>query len=307
MAGRALAIGTLPDATRQAAAVRPGSPRLAIFGRHHPRRRSRGRDQSAAAGGLAAQPVPGRLRRGRARLPAGRTTRLGERRRRRAGHHLAVTAQSLHPARPWDARPQPRGGPPTRHRRRPPPPLSTGHPDPGPGLCGAQPRRAPQGDHLPCWHAPEGCAAERIRRVACLWAASWRQLLQPHGMLGSPQAGRVSLQPRRDVAANADSPRWLPVPVGQVRVRADDDGATMTGDAATRAARLGSRLMVAHQRRPIPLPASRRPRSSPAGRRDRPVSPCSLRRHHSGADRKLLPGLAAFGLRPGQAMQLADQ
>jgi hypothetical protein len=36
MAGRALAIGTLPDATRRAAAVRPGSPRLAIFGRHHP-------------------------------------------------------------------------------------------------------------------------------------------------------------------------------------------------------------------------------------------------------------------------------
>jgi hypothetical protein len=98
-----------------------------------------------AAGGLAAQPLPGRPRRSRTRLPARPTARQHQRRRGRVGHHLAVTAQSLHPPRARHARPQPRGGPPARHRRRPPPQRPTspaGHATDGLDVRDAQPRPA---------------------------------------------------------------------------------------------------------------------------------------------------------------------
>jgi hypothetical protein len=69
-------------------------------------------------GGLAAQPVPGRPGRGRTGLPARRAARQRQRRRGRAGHHLAVAAQGVHSPRPGHAGPQPRGRPPAGHRRR---------------------------------------------------------------------------------------------------------------------------------------------------------------------------------------------
>ena len=62
----------------------------------------------------------------------------------RAGHHLAVAAQGLRPPRPRHAHPQPRSRPPARHRRRPPAHRPAGHPDPGPGVRGPQPRRPPR-------------------------------------------------------------------------------------------------------------------------------------------------------------------
>jgi hypothetical protein len=100
--------------------------------------------------GLAAQSVPCRPGRGRARLPARRTTRLGERRRSRAGHHLAVAAQSLPAARAGDSGPQPRGDPPARDRRRPKAPPATTRGGHRPGVCGAQPRRSDHpGPHRP--------------------------------------------------------------------------------------------------------------------------------------------------------------
>jgi hypothetical protein len=46
-------------------------------------------------GRLTAQPLPGRPRRGRARLRPGRAAGLHQRRRGSAGHHLAVAAQAF--------------------------------------------------------------------------------------------------------------------------------------------------------------------------------------------------------------------
>jgi hypothetical protein len=54
---------------------------------------------TGAAAGLATQPLPHRPGRGQARLRPGRAARQRERRRGRAGHHLAVAAQSVRPPR----------------------------------------------------------------------------------------------------------------------------------------------------------------------------------------------------------------
>jgi hypothetical protein len=89
---------------------------------------------------LAAQPLLGRPRRGRARLPARPATRLGERGRGRAGDHLAVAAQSLPAARAGHARAQPRGRPAARRRGQPSAQRAAGHPELGLGVYGPQPR-----------------------------------------------------------------------------------------------------------------------------------------------------------------------
>jgi hypothetical protein len=64
----------------------------------------------------------------------------------------------------------------------------------------------------------------------------------------------------------------------------------------------GYAFVVAHERRPIPLPA----------RRARDPSPPVPQTGHSPREAldytaAVQVGLAAFGLRPGQAMQLTDQ
>jgi hypothetical protein len=59
------------------------------------------------------------------------------------------------------------------------------------------------------------------------------------------------------VAANSDSPRRPRVAVGQVRVSADDYGATMTGTQRPTQRGQGHAVVVAGERRPIPLPARR--------------------------------------------------
>jgi hypothetical protein len=112
-----------------------------------------------AASGLAAQPVPLRPRRGRARLPARRTNRLGERGRGRAGHHLAVAAQSLHPPRPRHAGPQPRCHPAARHRRRQPARRPAGGAAAGSGVRGAQ-----------LWSALDPARPRRSRGCGCVGA-----------------------------------------------------------------------------------------------------------------------------------------
>jgi hypothetical protein len=64
-----------------------------------------------------------------------------------AAQQLATTwpslRKSLPATRPRHASSQPRGRPPARHRRCPPAQRPAGHPEPGPGVYGAQPRRAP--------------------------------------------------------------------------------------------------------------------------------------------------------------------
>jgi WhiB family redox-sensing transcriptional regulator len=59
-----------------------------------------------------------------------------------AGDDLAVAAQGVHPPRPGHPGPQPRGRP-AAGRRRPPAQPPAGHPDPGSGVCGAQPGALP--------------------------------------------------------------------------------------------------------------------------------------------------------------------
>jgi hypothetical protein len=73
-----------------------------------------------AGTGPAAQPLPHRPRRGPTGLPARRAARQRQRGRGRAGHHLAVAAQSLPTAWARHASLEPRGRPPARDRRRPP-------------------------------------------------------------------------------------------------------------------------------------------------------------------------------------------
>ena len=82
-----------------------------------------------------------------------------------------------------------------------------------------------RGDHLPRWQAPEGVRGRAY--PPCLPARGLRRgssCYSPHGILGSPAGGSASREPRR---AASDSPRRPPVPAGQVRLSADDYGATM--------------------------------------------------------------------------------
>jgi hypothetical protein len=89
-------------------------------------------------------------------------------------------------------------------------------------------------------------SAPRVRGRAyrsCLSAGGLRRgssCSSPTASWDRRAGGRVSLAPRLGVPANSDLPRRLPVLVAQVRVRADDYGATITGDAATHAPRSGS-------------------------------------------------------------------
>jgi hypothetical protein len=83
-----------------------GSPRCAAPAPRAPARRLAASSPTASrrpvkfglrplASGLAAQPLPLRPRRGRTRLPACRAARQRQRRRGRAGHHLAVARKAF--------------------------------------------------------------------------------------------------------------------------------------------------------------------------------------------------------------------
>ena len=98
-------------------------------------------------GRLTAQPLPGRPRRGRARLRPGRAAGLHQRRRGPAGHHLAVVAQaSLATGLAYrPATPTPSGSGHPRRQQAPPVAIRGSH---RPGDCGAgraarSPRRPP--------------------------------------------------------------------------------------------------------------------------------------------------------------------
>jgi hypothetical protein len=119
--------------------------------------------------------------------------------------------------------------------------------------------------------------------------------------------GPVSLEPRLGGPANSGSPRRLPVPVGQVRVSADDYGAAMTGTQRPTHRGQGQALWWRTSADRIPLPA----------RRARDPLPLVAKSGHSTCEaveytQRCRSEVAAwpgplFGLRPGQAMQLSDQ
>ena len=71
------------------------------------------------------------------------------------------------------------------------------------------------------------------------------------------QPGRVSLDPRLGVPASLGSPRRAPVPVGQVRVDADDDGAATMGTQRPTHQGQGKPLSWLRSADRIPLPARR--------------------------------------------------
>jgi WhiB family transcriptional regulator, redox-sensing transcriptional regulator len=121
---------------------------------------------AGAAGGLAAQPLPRRPRRSRTSLPARRTTRLDQRGRRGARHHLALAAQSLHPPRPGHAGAQPEGRPAGRGGRPPAHGLA-GHPRPGPGVRDAQPRPAPHPSPVRRGAGRAGPPCRGLRGLGC--------------------------------------------------------------------------------------------------------------------------------------------
>jgi hypothetical protein len=60
-----------------------------------------------------------------------------------------------------------------------------------------------QGDHLSRWQHPKGARQSLSAVFACSWAAPWKQLLQPHGILGSPS--------RRAGSARSHAVAWRPI------------------------------------------------------------------------------------------------
>ena len=138
------------------------------------------------ASGLAAQPVPGRPRRSRARLRAGRGARQREYRRGRAGHHLAVAAQGLHPPRARHARRQLRSRPATGHRRCPP----------------AQPASRPPRPWIRCSRPSTPASSPPVHghRLSCMsgsavtsstpsWAPTWSSSCTARATPASPPPG----------------------------------------------------------------------------------------------------------------------
>jgi hypothetical protein len=136
--------------------------------------------------GLAAQPVPGRPRRSRARLRAGRGARQREYRRGRAGHHLAVAAQGLHPPRARHARRQLRSRPATGHRRCPP----------------AQPASRPPRPWIRCSRPSTPASSPPVHghRLSCMsgsavtsstpsWAPTWSSSYTARATPASPPPG----------------------------------------------------------------------------------------------------------------------
>jgi hypothetical protein len=183
--------------------------------------------------GLAAQPLPHRPGRGRTRLRVGRTAGQRQRRRPRIGHDLAVAAQGLHPPRPGHARPQPRSRPPARHRHGQPPRRPAGHPDPGPGICGAQPGCPPRpptiaGRALPMVRREEQYATLGANVVVELHGESHarrqppapgRSSDEPTAATGWPTnapAAPIAATPTEPTApaapTNPRSGRWRPIP-----------------------------------------------------------------------------------------------
>jgi hypothetical protein len=163
-----------------------------------------GPEHPLAATGLAAQPVPRRPGRGRARLRVGRTA--GQRQRRhpiwaRPGYRCA----RLSPATAWAC--PPATPKPSASALSPRPAAApAGHPDPGPGVCFAQSWRPPRprsADELYQWvRREEQYAILGANVVVELYSESHARQ-QPPGLgdhptsRPQPPAGRPTRQPPR--------------------------------------------------------------------------------------------------------------
>ena len=130
------------------------------------------------------------------------------------------------------------------------------------------------GDHLPRWQA--SARTERgIRRATAGGLRRGSRLLGPTASWDAKQAGRVSLEPRltcQPIPSRPQPPRPGSSRCGGSR------GPTDPADGS-----------------------SARDPSSPVA--ETSYSTCGAWKTPSGSERRLLPGLAAFALWPGQAMQ----